>query len=51
MTNLAQEYTDTKAVTHNVEHLIVPSGDDTNKEQIVEAVLHALAKSGKTILA
>ncbi len=47
MAALTKEYTDIKAVRHNVEHLLVPTNDKRHKEQLLDELLHALMKPKK----
>lgn len=46
MAKLKTEYVDMGAVTHPVEHIVVPS-DDENRERIIETLYDILAKPKK----
>lgn len=46
MANLKTEYTDTKDVTHRVEHLTVTEGG-RSREQVMEELFTALTKKEK----
>ena len=47
MADLLAEYTDVRGRTHTVEHIVVPDEDKTAKEQIMEELLFALARTGR----
>ncbi len=47
MAELKTEYTDTRDRTHKVEHILVPPGDKTDRERIVDELFQALAGTGK----
>ena len=49
MANLKKEYTDIKAITHRVDHITASDKDKAGKEQVVEALFHALTRPGKRI--
>ncbi len=51
MAALITEYTDTKDVTHKVEHIVVSTDDKNGREQLLEELFRALAKPRKHILA
>lgn len=46
MVKLKTEYVDIGAVTHPVEHIVVPT-DDENRERIIETLYDILAKPRK----
>lgn len=47
MADLVKEYTDTKNIKHIVEHSILSADKQNNREQIIEALFHALTKPNK----
>lgn len=49
MSNLKQEYTDTKDRTHRVEHIVVLPDDQNSRERIIDELFQALARTGKKI--
>jgi len=49
MADLKKEYTDLKDVTHYVEHLTLPAPDNSNRERIIEELLHALTKPDRKV--
>lgn len=51
MAELAREYIDTKNFAHRVEHFILPMGDGTDKERIMDELLYALTKPNKYVTA
>ena len=51
MANLKTEYIDARDVKHDVEHLTVAEDGNPNREQLLEELYTALAKSDKRILA
>lgn len=49
MTKLKTEYTDTRDVTHRVEHLTVTENSGRNREQILDELFTALTRKEKQI--
>ena len=47
MADLTKEYTDIKNIKHNVEHSVLSTDKENNKEQVIEELFHALTKPHK----
>lgn len=45
MENLKNEYTDTKGIKHEVEHLIIASEDKNSRDRIIEELFQLLEPS------
>lgn len=48
MSDLPNEYTDTKGIRHEVKHLIVPAEDKNSKDRIIEELFRLLESSEKS---
>lgn len=47
MAVLKEAYTDTGGRTHKVEHILIPAGDNADRERVVEELFQALTGTGK----